>query len=147
MISKKVMSSDLLPLVKELLDNHQSVELTVSGTSMRPFYEDKKTVVTLEHPSAVKKYDVVLYLDKGSYKLHRVVRIKDTEFIICGDALKPLEYIHKHYIFGVVTKHTKGHRVILSRDSTYLKKVRFWMILKPIRTVLLRLIYARKRVL
>ncbi len=139
-MEKKVFSHEVMPLVKELLEGGQDVWLTVSGTSMRPFFVNQKTVVKLRFPKdELKKYDVVLYQDHHQYKLHRIYQIHDHVYTIYGDALKQQETIRFEQIFGVVIEHKLKNRVIKKDDWWYLFKVRIWALLKPFRRLLIRL--------
>lgn len=136
----KVLSEDLMPVIKDLLESGQEVLLTVSGTSMRPFYKHHQTIVKLiSPPIKLKKYDVILYQDKGKYKLHRIVKIKPDYFIVCGDALIQIETINSHQIFGLVVEHRYRGKIVLSSSKRYLFKVRIWALLKPFRSIMLRL--------
>lgn len=139
-MEKKVFSHEVMPLVKELLEGGQDVWLTVSGTSMRPFFVNQKTIVKLRFPKdELKKYDVVLYQDHHQYKLHRICQIHDHVYTIYGDALKQQETIRFEQIFGVVIEHKLKNRVIKKDDWWYLFKVRIWALLKPFRRLLIRL--------
>jgi signal peptidase I len=140
MTSVNVFSNEIMPLVKELLDQDQHVLLTVSGTSMRPFFKHQKTVVKLgkinEH---LKKYDVVLYQHKGHYKLHRFIRIKKGNCIINGDGLKEMEVVERRHLFGYVLSHQVKDKWIKNRSFIYLLKVSIWSLLRPFRSIMLRL--------
>ena len=139
-MEKKVFSYELMPLVKELLEGGQDVWLTVTGTSMRPFFLNQKTVVKLRFPKEdLKKYDVVLYQDHHQYKLHRIYQIHDNVYTIYGDALRVKETIRFEQIFGVVIEHKFKKRVIKKDNGCYVFKVRIWALLKPFRRILLRL--------
>jgi hypothetical protein len=139
-MEKKVFSHEVMPLVKELLEGGQDVLLTVSGTSMRPFYKNQTTVVKLRYPKEeLKKYDVVLYQDHHQYKLHRIYKVHDHVYTIYGDALSEQETIRFEQIFGVVVEHREGKRVIKKDQSWYMFNVRIWALLKPFRRILLRL--------
>ena len=139
-MEKKVFSYDVMPLVKELLEGGQDVWLTVTGTSMRPFFLNQKTVVKLRYPKEeLKKFDVVLYQDHHQYKLHRIYQIHDNVYTIYGDGLREQETIRFEQIFGVVVEHKTKKHVIRKDDRWYVFKVRIWALLKPFRRILLRL--------
>lgn len=139
-MEKKVFSHEVMPLVKELLEGGQDVLLTVSGTSMRPFYKNQETVVKLRYPKEeLKKYDVVLYQDHHHYKLHRIYAVHDNIYTIYGDALSEQETIRFEQIFGVVVEHRVHKRVIKKDQKRYMFYVRIWALLKPFRRILLRL--------
>ena len=140
MNSVRVFSSDIMPLVKELLNNNQEVLLTVSGTSMRPFFKHQKTVVKLgKIDTDLKKYDVVIYQHLGVYKLHRLLKIKDDICLINGDALREIERVDSHELFGYVIAHQHQSKWIDHRSFPYLIKVRLWSLLRPFRFIMLRI--------
>lgn len=136
----RIFSDELIPIISEMIRNGRVVDLTVSGASMLPFYIDKETIVTLDNPRGkFKKYDVVLYRDKGKYKLHRIIGFKKGILVIRGDALRQKEYVNPDAVIGrVVNHHTRGKK-IMGRSKLYLAKVYFWNLLCPIRPYLLRL--------
>lgn len=135
-----VLSHEIIPVIKDLLASDQDVLLTVSGTSMRPFYHHQKTVVKLvKIKTTLKRFDVVLYEDTDQYKLHRILRIKDDVIIICGDGLKEIETIKPTQIFGKVVEHHNKHKIILESQRSYRFKVWIWAYLRPFRRILLKL--------
>lgn len=135
-----VLSDDIMPVIKDLLDKNQEVLLTVSGTSMRPFYHHQKTVVKLVNSNDdYAKFDVVLYHDQNKYKLHRILKIKDDYCIICGDGLKEVETIKKNQIFGKVIEHMYKNKVTIENEKSYRFKVWIWASLKPFRRILLKI--------
>ena len=53
---------------------------------MLPLIREGKDSVILVAPDNLKKHDIVLYRRKnGAYVLHRIIKIRDDEFIMCGD--------------------------------------------------------------
>lgn len=139
-MEKKILSYEVMPLVKELLEGGHEVLLTVSGTSMRPFYQHQKTVVKLRYPKDdLRKYDVILYQDHNMYKLHRIYKINDDLYTVYGDALREKEMISKVQIFGVVVSHEYRHKWIDRNHWWYRFKVWIWALLKPFRRIMLRL--------
>jgi hypothetical protein len=139
-MEKRVFSNELIPLVKELLEDGQDVMLTVSGNSMRPFYHHHKTVVKLRYPKEnLQKFDVILYQVHNQYKLHRIYKIHDDMYTVYGDALVEKEMISKVQVFGVVLSHMEKKKTVDRHNKNYLFQVRMWALLKPFRRLLLRL--------
>lgn len=134
-----------LSLIKELLASNKTVTISVKGTSMRPFYVDGKTQVTLSLPlSTFRKLDVVLFeRENGQMVLHRVVKIQPNGLVIQGDALKNKDFVKPDQVVGVVLRHERNGKVHSGRGFWYLSLVRLWVLLgfarRPLLGVLRRL--------
>lgn len=135
-----IQSNELMPLVIERLNNQQKIEITVRGQSMLPFFKDGKTAVRLKPIIEPKQRDVVLFSYQNGYILHRIIKIKDETIICQGDALKSKEIIQKQDILAVVENYTYKHKTIHTNQKKYRFKVWLWIILKPFRRILLKLV-------
>lgn len=100
----KVSIQDLYPLIKETLENDQSFDLTVKGTSMYPLLIHEKSVVTIERFSTLQKQFIYLYKYQDKILLHRYLKSKNGILIFRGDNCSTFEYVDKDTIIGVVTK-------------------------------------------
>ncbi len=134
----KVLSKEIIPVFIEFLNEGKSVRFKVSGHSMLPFFKHQKTIVTLNIKDNYKKYDVILYMSNGLYKLHRIIKVNDDHFIVYGDALKNKEIIYQKDIIGYVEFHTGKKRNIYYKNNWYLFKVKLWILLKPFRRFLIK---------
>ena len=145
-MDKLVSIHNVIGVIKEKLDHDGEVLITVTGGSMRPFLIDRSTQVTLAKPkSKLKKYDIVLYKSPaGAWVLHRIIKLKDDDLIICGDALKTNEYINKNEVIGVVTRIQTKDKVTFPNQLLYRIGVRLWVFLKPFRRYLLFLFRRKK---
>ena len=67
---------------------------TIVGISMYPLLRQRKdSVHIVKIDSPLKKNDVILYQrDSGQYVLHRIIKIKNSNYIICGDNQWKKEY-------------------------------------------------------
>lgn len=128
-----------MPLIKEQILNHD-ITLKVSGNSMLPFYKDQKTIVTLTKVDELFKYDVILYKYKGRYILHRIIKFEDDLIICRGDGLISKEDIEYKDVIAVVKSHKNNDKSINSNNKAYLFKVKLWILLRPIRRVLLKFV-------
>ena len=126
-----ISSVELVPLMIEALKTNQSIQFKVSGTSMMPFFKHQQTVVTLKRKETYQKNDVVLFKYQGVYRLHRIIWIKDTEVIACGDNLLSKERFKASDIIGYVESFELKKK-IGSKDKTYRLKVFLWKIVKPV---------------
>lgn len=136
----KILSKEIMPYVKELLDMNKAVELKVSGNSMLPFFKHHETIVHLSKKQTYNTNDVILYLNNDSYILHRIYKQKNNYFIVFGDALKTKEIVYPSQILGFVEFHVKNGKQINSNSKRYLFKVKLWKLLKPFRKPLLLII-------
>jgi hypothetical protein len=130
-----------LPLIKELLASNKTVTIPVKGTSMRPFYVDGKTQVTLSLPlPQFRRLDVVLFeRENGQMVLHRIVKIQKDVLVIQGDALTNQDFVKPNQVVGVVLRHDRNGKVHSGRGFWYLTLVRVWVLLSFARRPLLGL--------
>ena len=98
--------SDSVTTYAEELERNGILIYAVRGHSMQPFLREGKDVVVIEPCPAgmLQKYDMVLYRRGSSYILHRIMEIREKEFVLCGDHNRTLEEgIRGEDILGVVT--------------------------------------------
>ena len=114
-------------MIKFRLDSEKRVRIKPKGRSMLPFLKEKRDEVIISVPEKpIKKYDIVLYKHDGVYVLHRVIKIKDKFFFICGDNSAVLEAVEREQILGVVTRIIKSGKKI-NPDGKLLKlRVCLW---------------------
>ena len=85
---------ELCPMIQELLAGGSTVQLTVTGISMRPMLLHRRDQVELTlPPSKLQRYAIPLYQrEDGSFILHRIVKIeKDGTYTCAGDGQTTLE--------------------------------------------------------
>ena len=78
---------------------------TIVGISMYPLLRQRKdSVHIVKINKTLKKNDVILYQrDSGQYVLHRIIKIKNGNYIICGDNQWQKEYgITDEHIIGIM---------------------------------------------
>ena len=75
------------------------------GNSMEPLLHNRKsTVVIAAKQERLKRYDVALYhRPTGEYVLHRVLKVLDEAYLICGDNRVWKETVPEEWIIGVMT--------------------------------------------
>lgn len=86
-MSRQVLSLDeLYPIIDEVISSGGEFRLYPRGTSMMPLLREGLDSVLLVSPENVSVNDIALYKrDDGHFVLHRVVKIKGGEYIMCGD--------------------------------------------------------------
>ena len=133
--------NNLIPLIKEAFENHQEVSIKVKGSSMRPFFVDNETIVTLAPFSGeLQKLKVYLYKLNDTYILHRYIKTKEEKHYFRGDALYPFEIVEKENILGVVEEMKYKGEIIPCHDTSYRNNVRYFLIKKSIKLVIRRII-------
>ena len=107
------------------------------GTSMLPMLRSGIDSVVLEKPTRdFKKYDCVMYKrpSTGKYVLHRIIKIKKGQLIICGDNQWQKEYgITKDDIIAIVTGFYKKEKYISVDKFSYKLYYHFRVFFRPLR--------------
>lgn len=97
--------SSVYGTIEEALKAQGRILLQTTGISMEPILHNRKSTVVIESVSGtLKKYDVALFRrPSGEYVLHRVVKVRDRDYLICGDNGTYKEPVLKENVFGVMT--------------------------------------------
>lgn len=113
-----------------------------AGTSMMPLLRQNRDVFVIRKKGGerCKKYDAVLYKRGGRYVLHRVLAVRERDYVICGDNCFQKEYgITDADILGTMTEVVRDGKSIPVTDRRYLCYVHLWCDFFWIRAALLRL--------
>ncbi len=103
--------TEFWPVMKEVIDSDGEFTFYPHGISMLPLIRPGEDQVVLVKPTDVKKGDAVFYLrDNGQFVLHRIVKIKNGEYTMCGDNQFILER-------GIKDKHILAKMKALIRDG------------------------------
>lgn len=127
------------PVLEQLRLHGTHASLT-SGVSMQPLFKTHRDVVMLSVPDReLKKYDVVLYpAPNGKFYLHRIVKVKEKEFLIRGDNTYVTEHVPKSAIVAVMTSfNRKGKHFEISAFG-YRFYSRVWVFFYPVRRFFVR---------
>ncbi len=114
---------------EEILERDGRLVYTSVGDSMRPFIRSGEDLLVIEKPAGrLKKYDVPLYRrDSGQYVLHRILKVREKDYVICGDNRWQRETgITDGHILGVLTGIVRNGEIISAQDPAYLRKVHLW---------------------
>lgn len=133
---------------EEEIEKKGNLTFTNVGVSMFPLIRQKKDLIHIKKYSGrLKKYDVPLYkLSNGKYVLHRIIKVREKDYIICGDNCTTKEYgITDKEIIGVLTGITKNGKYISVKDKKYLAYVHLWCDFLKIRIFILKLIKNLKK--
>lgn len=140
-MDKRVNLSEIYDVMIEMLDSGGSVNFNPNGTSMLPTIMNHGDRVVIKRANRqLKKYELPLYRRKnGDFVLHRVVRVYDDCYGMCGDNQWSIEKgITDDNIVGVVTQiNRKGKIIDVEKNMLYKIYVVFWVNIMPVRHVLI----------
>ena len=126
---------------EDVIERDGRLVYTNVGDSMRPLIRQDRDILIIEKPQGrLKKYDVPLYKrDSGQYVLHRVLKVRDSDYVICGDNRYSKEYgITDRHIIGVLTAVVRDGKEIPITDLRYRLYVHLWCDFFPIRAFILK---------
>lgn len=133
---------------EEQLAKNGKLIYTNVGDSMMPLIKQGRDLVIIKPVhSRLKKYDVPLYRrDSGQYVLHRILKVRKDDYIICGDNRWVKEYgITDKHIIGVLTGVVRKKKTISVTDKKYLFYVHLWCDFFPIRALIVRILNKLKK--
>ena len=99
---------------EDIINEQGQLVYTNVGDSMYPLIKPRDLLVIKKVTAPLKKNDIPLYKrDSGQYVLHRIVKIKNGEYYICGDNRAFIERgITDRHIIGVLTDIVREGRTI-----------------------------------
>ena len=131
---------------EDYLDRFGTLTYTNVGTSMMPLLRQGKDLFILKKrgPERLAVGDVVLYRAGGKYVLHRVVEVRENDYVILGDNCVRREFgITDDDVIGVMTgfvRRGKEHSVAdfgyrlysalwlrTEKPRVFLKRGRAWL--------------------
>ena len=125
---------------EEILKRDGKYIFTPVGTSMLPLLRQRKDTVLVEDSFGIfKKNDVVLYKrESGEYILHRILKIENDSFTMCGDNQTDLEKgIRKEQILGVMTAFWRGEKMVKTTNPLYRLYTNVWCFSLRLRRIML----------
>lgn len=118
------------------------------GDSMMPLIREGRDLLVIEPPKGrLKKYDIPLYRrDSGQYVLHRILKVRSEDYVLCGDNRWAKEYgITDRHILGVLTSILREGKELPMSDRRCRLYAHIWCDLFPLRAFALKAIYVLKR--
>ncbi len=128
--------------IREVLDSGGIFRIYPSGTSMLPLLREGQDSVVLSKPNGrLKQGDIAFYQrENGAYILHRVIKVCDSSYTMCGDNQTALEDgIADSSVIGYVSEFYRGERRIPLSHLGYRSYMFIW------RSFLLRKLYFKLR--
>lgn len=126
---------------EEEIKRHGKLIYTNVGKSMMPLLRQQRDLMIIEKPQGrLKKYDVPLYKrENGQYVLHRILKVRKDDYVICGDNCYCKEYgVKDNQILGVLTAVVRDGVEIPVTDYRYRLYVHLWCDFFYIRSMILR---------
>ena len=122
---------------EDIINEQGQLVYTNVGDSMYPLIKPRDLLVIKKVTSPLKKNDIPLYKrDSGQYVLHRIVKIKNGEYYICGDNRAFIERgITDRHIIGVLTDIVREGRTIPVNSPEFKSYVK----LLPLRRSIIRI--------
>lgn len=109
---------------------------------MYPMLKQGRDLFTLKKKTdeRCQKYDVVLYRrPQNQYVLHRIVQVREKDYVILGDNCLNREYgITDEDILGVLTKFVRKGKEYSVDYNGYRLYAKVWYGLYPVRRLLMR---------
>ena len=133
---------------EEQLAKNGKLIYTNKGDSMMPLIrQDRDLLVIKPVHGRLKKYDVPLYKrDSGQYVLHRILKVRRNDYVICGDNRFIKEYgIRDRHIIGVLSAVIRDGKEVSVNDMKYKLYVHLWCDFFPIRAFIVHVVNKLKR--
>lgn len=124
---------------EELLDKKGVFAYTNVGVSMLPLLRQRRDIIEIRKKQGrCKKYDVVLYKRGNKYVLHRILKVRENDYVIVGDHCIRREFgITDDQILGVMTRVIRDGKSIYPTDWKYRLYVHLWCDFYPVRALIL----------
>ena len=124
---------------EEILARDGRLVYKTRGFSMLPMLHENRDLVMIEPPKGrLQKYDVALYRRGKAYVLHRVIAVREGDYLIRGDNTYADERVPDAAVIGVLTGFTRKGKTFSTADRRYQRYVRFWCGIYPVRKLLVR---------
>ena len=124
-------------------EEHETLTYTNVGTSMLPMIKQGRDLFTLKKKTAdrCKKYDVVLFRSpSGRYVMHRIVEVRENDYVLLGDNCLNKEYgVTDADILAVMTEFVRKGKRYSVTDRRYLRYAKWRYAFYPFRKTLMRL--------
>ncbi|MBQ0030847.1 MAG: S24/S26 family peptidase [Bacteroidales bacterium] len=115
---------------EDVLNEHGVLIYENVGDSMMPLIKQgrDKMVIVRRPEGRLKKYDVPLYRrDNGKYVLHRIMEVRENDYVICGDNRWCCEEgITDRHIIGVLSAVIRNGKTVNVTDKQYQRYVFLW---------------------
>ncbi len=133
---------------EEILEKERRLVYYNVGDSMLPLIRQGRDLVVIERTSVrLKKFDVPLFRrPDGTYVLHRIVRVRNEDYVVRGDNRWHKETgVRDEQILGVLTAVIRDGKEVSIRDPKCRARVWIWRMFFPLRACWRKLIRGLKK--
>lgn len=127
---------------EDVIQKNGRLIYTNVGDSMLPFIREKRDLLIIEKKpeDRLKKYDVPLYKrSSGQYVLHRILKVRTDDYVVCGDNRVHKEYgVTDEQIIGVLAAVKRKGKIIDKSNRLYRLYYHIWCDFFCIRAAVLR---------
>lgn len=127
---------------EEQLLLHGRLLYTNVGDSMMPLLRERRDLMVIDRkgPGRCRKYDAILYRrPTGEYVLHRILKVCDEGYVLCGDNRWIREYgVQEDWVLGVLTAVIRDGKEIPVTNWSYRLYVHLWCDFFYARALILR---------
>lgn len=138
MEKKTINTREYVGLLKQLVEEGETVSMRIVGSSMSPFLIHDRDLITFKAPEKeLKKGDMVFFQRKsGQYVMHRIYAVKPDGYYMVGDAQTEIEGpISREQIFAVIIKVRRKGKWMEPGDFWWNFFERIWINIIPFRKV------------
>ena len=133
--------SDRVTTYEEELRTQGKLVYRNHGSSMLPLIrQDRDLIIIQPRPAGrCRKYDAVLYKHNERYILHRILKVLDRGYEICGDHnWKKDPVIYDEEIIGILTAVVRDGKEVRADSFRYRIYAHLWCDFFPVRVLALR---------
>lgn len=136
MEKKTINTREYVGLLKQLVEEGETVSMRIVGSSMSPFLIHDRDLITFKAPDReLKKGDMVFFQrESGQYVMHRIYAVKPDGYYMVGDAQTEIEGpISREQIFAVIIKVRRKDKWMEPGDFWWNFFERVWINIIPVR--------------
>lgn len=136
MKKKTINTREYVGLLKQLVEEGETVSMRIVGSSMSPFLIHDRDLITFKAPEReLKKGDMVFFQrESGQYVMHRIYAVKPDGYYMVGDAQTEIEGpISREQIFAVIIKVRRKDKWMEPGDFWWNFFERVWINIIPVR--------------
>ncbi len=129
--------------IGDYLAENGTLTYTNTGVSMLPLLRQGKDIFTVRKKGSerCRAGDVILYRRQDApYVLHRVVKVREGDYVVLGDNCVNYEYVSEEDVLGVMTGFVRGGREHSVEDKGYRVYASLWRRAAPLRIALQRVV-------
>ena len=142
---------------EEILEQQGVLVYTNTGDSMLPLLRERRDILIIKpRPEGrLRRLDIPLYRrDNGGYVMHRILRVRKDDYVICGDNRRCREYgIADRHIIGILDAVVRDGKTIPLRSTPDHPKVpllyrlyeHLWCDFFPLRALIMRFLGPLRR--